>query len=111
LTFYFQGKLHETRGFLQEALGAYNKALDLDVRHVPSIISLAILLQQLGDQPLPVVRSLLTDALRLDRTNHVAWFQLGLLHEDEGTTSAVEAAECFQAAALLEETAPVEPFR
>ncbi|KAJ4774260.1 no pollen germination related 2 [Rhynchospora pubera] len=105
------GKLHETRGLVSEALGAYNKALDLDPGHVPSILSLAILLRQLGNRPLPVVRSLLTEALRLDRTNHVAWFQLGLLHEDEGTASAVESAECFQAAALLEETAPVEPFR
>ena len=41
----------------------------------------------------------------------MAWFNLGLLYEEEGNRSAAEAAECFQAAALLEETSPVEPFR
>jgi ATP-dependent RNA helicase DHX36 len=41
----------------------------------------------------------------------MAWFNLGLLYEEEGGRSAAEAAECFQAAALLEETASVEPFR
>jgi ATP-dependent RNA helicase DHX36 len=54
----------------------------------------------------------LTDALRLDGTNHVAWFNLGLIYQDEGgSSSALEAAECFQTAVLLEETALLEPFR
>jgi tetratricopeptide repeat protein 7 len=92
-------------------LGAFFIALDLNPKHVPSLISIAIVLRKLGDRPLPSVRCFLTDALQLDRTNHVAWFNLGLLYKVEGVWSAVEAAECFQAAALLEETAPVEPFR
>ncbi|XP_078173517.1 protein NPGR2-like isoform X2 [Carex rostrata] len=112
LYYHATGELHEIRGFLKEAIGAYNTALDIDPTHVPSIVSLAIVLRKTGDRPLPVVRNLLTDTLRLDRTNYVAWFQLGLLHEAEGgATSVLEAAECFQAAARLEETAPVEPFR
>ncbi|VAI10502.1 unnamed protein product [Triticum turgidum subsp. durum] len=113
LAYHATGKLLEARGFLKEAFGAYSKALDLDPKHVPSLISAAIALRQLGGRPLRAARCLLTDALRLDRTNHVAWFNLGLTYEDEGGSSsaALEAAECFQAAALLEETAPAEPFR
>ncbi|KAM3262139.1 hypothetical protein ACQJBY_052687 [Aegilops geniculata] len=113
LAYHATGKLLEARGFLKEALGAYSKALDLDPKHVPSLISAAVALRQVGGRPLPAARCLLSDALRLDRTNHVAWFNLGLTYEDEGGSSsaALEAAECFQAAALLEETAPAEPFR
>uniref|UniRef100_A0A0A9HC19 Uncharacterized protein n=1 Tax=Arundo donax TaxID=35708 RepID=A0A0A9HC19_ARUDO len=105
------GKLHEAKGFLKEALQAYSTALDLEPKHVPSLISTATVLRQLGERPMPAVRCFLTDALRLDRTNHVAWFNLGLLYEDEGDCSAHEAAECFRVAALLEETDPAEPFR
>jgi ATP-dependent RNA helicase DHX36 len=106
------GKLNEARGFLKEALRAYSTALDLEPNHVPSLISAAVALRQLGVRPLHAARCFLTDALRLDRTNHVAWFNLGLIYEDEGgSSSALEAAECFQTAVLLEETAPPEPFR
>ncbi|CAD6201897.1 unnamed protein product [Miscanthus lutarioriparius] len=105
------GKLNEAKGFMKEALRAYSTALDLDPKHVPSLISTATVLRQLYGKPLPAVRCFLTDALRLDRTNDVAWFNLGLVYEDEGDSTAIEAAECFRAAALLEENAPAEPFR
>lgn len=105
------GKHNEAKGFMKEALRAYSTALDLDPKHVPSLISTATVLRQLYKKPLPVARCFLTDVLRLDRTNHVAWFNLGLLYEDEGDSAAIEAAECFRAAALLEENAPAEPFR
>ncbi|KAL6659985.1 hypothetical protein ACP70R_002107 [Stipagrostis hirtigluma subsp. patula] len=111
LVFHATGKLHEVKGFLREALRAYSKALDVEPKHVPSLISTATVLRELCEKPLPAVRCFLTDVLRLDRTNHDAWFNLGLLYKDEGSSSALEAAECFQAAALLEETAPAEPFR
>lgn len=111
LAWHATGKLYEAKSLPKEALEAYLRALDLDPKHVPSLISTAIVLRQLGNRPLPYVRCFLTDALQLDRTNHVAWFNLGLLYKEEGGRSAAEAAECFQAAALLEETAPVEPFR
>jgi len=107
----FSGKIYEAKGLTKEALGAFFRALDLDPKHVPSLISTATVLQQLGDRPLPSIRCFLTDALQLDRTNHVAWFNLGLLYKEEGGRSVAEAAECFQAAAFLKETAPVEPFR
>lgn len=104
------GKLHEAKGFPKEALSAYYKALDLEPTHVPSLVSAAGVLQQIGGHPLAVVRSFLTGALRLDRTNHTAWRMLGQLYNSEGV-SLFEAAECFHAAAFLEESAPVEPFR
>lgn len=103
------GRLQEAKGLHKESLISYCKALDLEPTHVPSLVSTAIVLRHCGDQPFSVVRSFLAEALRLDRTNHVAWLNLGLLYEAEGA-STVEAAECFQAAAILEESAPVEPF-
>lgn len=111
IRFSFSGKIYEAKGLTKEALGAFFRALDHDPKHVPSLISTASVLQELGDRTLPSIRCFLTDALQLDRTNHVAWFNLGLLYKEEGGRSAAEAAECFQAAAFLKETAPVEPFR
>ncbi|XP_019705494.1 protein NPGR2 isoform X1 [Elaeis guineensis] len=105
------GKLYEAKGLLKEALGAYTKALDLEPTHVASLVSIATVLRQLSNRPMPVVRGFLTNALQLDRTDHITWFNLGLLYKAEGGRSVLEATECFQAAALLEETAPVEPFR
>ncbi|CAL4912475.1 unnamed protein product [Urochloa decumbens] len=105
------GKLLEAKGLLEAALRTYSIALDLEPKHVPSLISTATVLRQLCKKPLPAVRCFLTDALRVDRTNHVAWFNLGSLYEEEGDSATIEAAECLKAAAALEETVPVEPFR
>lgn len=86
--------------------------MEIDPTHVPSLISTAVILRELGSQSYPVVRSFLMNALRIDRMNHSAWYNLGLLYKAMSTTSAsLEAAECFAAAAFLEESAPVEPFR
>ncbi|KAJ6790774.1 protein NPGR2 isoform X1 [Iris pallida] len=104
------GQLQEAKGLCKEALAAYAKALDVKPTHVPSLVSSAIVLRRIGGWPLSTVRSFLTDALRLDRTNHVAWFNLGQLYKVE-CVSLLEASECFQAATLLEESAPIEPFR
>ncbi|XVF66441.1 hypothetical protein PTKIN_Ptkin10aG0036100 [Pterospermum kingtungense] len=108
---YSTGLLNEAKGFHQEALRSYRKALDVEPTHVPSLISTACILRQLGGPSMPIVRSFLTDALRLDRTNPTAWYNLGLLYKSDTGASDLEAAECFEAAALLEESAPVEPFR
>ncbi|KAI3469798.1 hypothetical protein Pfo_026461 [Paulownia fortunei] len=105
------GLLYEAKGMQKEALKSFQKALDIDPNHVPSLISTAIVVRQLGDQSLPVVKSFLTDALRLERTNPTAWYNLGLLYKSESSASALDAAECFEAAALLQESEPVEPFR
>ncbi|KAK9287593.1 hypothetical protein L1049_016028 [Liquidambar formosana] len=105
------GLLCEAQGLHKEALKSFGKALDIEPNHVPSLVSTATVLRQLGNQSLPVVRSFLTDALRLDRTNSSAWYHLGLLYKAEVGASTLEALECFEAATLLEESAPVEPFR
>ncbi|RVW77261.1 Protein NPGR2 [Vitis vinifera] len=62
--------------------------------------STATVLRKLSDQSLPAVRSFLTDALRIDRTNPSAWYNLGLVCKAEMGASAVEATECFEAAAF-----------
>ncbi|GAB4830071.1 hypothetical protein Ancab_019712 [Ancistrocladus abbreviatus] len=105
------GLLNEAKGLYKKSLEAYIVALDIDPTHVPSLISSAVVLQQLSPDSYPIIRSFLLDALRHDRMNHSAWHNLGLLYKARGAATASEAAECFQAAAFLEETAPVEPFR
>ncbi|KAL6532436.1 hypothetical protein OROGR_014406 [Orobanche gracilis] len=105
------GLLYEAKGQQNEALKSFQKALDIEPNHVPSLISTAIVLKKLGNQSLPVVKSFLTDALRLDRTNSTAWYNLGLLYKIDNSSSAMDAAECFEAAAQLQESEPVEPFR
>ncbi|WMV34122.1 hypothetical protein MTR67_027507 [Solanum verrucosum] len=108
---YFAGLLYQARGLYKEALQSFQKSLDTEPNHVPSLVSTAIVLRQLDGQSLPVMKSFLTDALRLDRTNPSAWYNLGLVYKSETGVSALEAAECFEAAELLQESAPVEPFR
>lgn len=105
------GLLHEAKGYHKEALKAYALALEVDPTHVPSLISKAKVLRQISFQSPAIIRSFLTEALRLDRMNASAWYDLGLLYKDGGRSSAVQAAECFQAATLLAETEPIEPFR
>lgn len=109
------GLLYEKKCLYKESLKAYSEALDIDSSHVPSLISMAAVLRRLGDSSHhshTVVRSLLMHALSIDRSNHSAWYNLGLLYKSQGTpSSSLEAAECFKAALSLEESAPVEPFR
>ncbi|KAK6138756.1 hypothetical protein DH2020_027507 [Rehmannia glutinosa] len=105
------GLLYEAKGQQKEALKSFQKALHIEPNHVPSLISTAIVVRKLGDQSLPVAKSFLTDALRLERTNPTAWYNLGLLYKNDNSDSALDAAECFEAAAVLQESEPVEPFR
>ncbi|KAL3578009.1 hypothetical protein D5086_019513 [Populus alba] len=105
------GLLYEAKGLHQEALKAFKAALDAEPNHVPSLVSTACVLRRLGSQSIPIIRSFLTDAIRLDKTNHSAWYNLGLLYKADPSSSALEAAECFEAAAFLEDSAPVESFR
>nr|XP_043632481.1 protein NPGR2-like [Erigeron canadensis] len=105
------GLLHQAKGEKEEALTLFEKALDVDPNHIPSLISTAIVLRELGDQSLPVAKSFITDALKLERTNPSAWFNLGLVYKGEYGSSSLEAAECFEAAIMLKESEPIEPFR
>ncbi|KAL3029096.1 hypothetical protein AAZX31_03G147000 [Glycine max] len=103
------GTMHEAKGLYKEALKAFRDALNIDPGHVPSLISAAVVLRWCSNRSNPAIRSFLMDALRHDRFNASAWYNLGIFHKDEGTI--LEAAECFETANSLEESAPVEPFR
>lgn len=105
------GLLQEAQGLHKEALKAFECALDVDPTHVPSLVSTAVVLKRSDGMSHTVVRSFLTEALRLDRMNSSAWYNLGLLYKEAGPKSATEAADCLEAASLLMETEPVEPFR
>lgn len=100
--------MYEGRGLVKEALASYTNAVLLDPNYVPCKILLGSLLSKMGPQALPVARNLLSDALRLDPTNRNAWYYLGMVHRDDGRNS--DAAECFQAASMLDESDPIESF-
>lgn len=110
-TWHSKGLLFKAKGLHIESLKSFQQALGVDPTHVPSLISTAIVLRHLNNRSTPFIRSFLTDALRFDRTNHVAWYNLGLLYKSEGGGALAEAVECFEAAAFLEGSVPVEPFR
>lgn len=113
ISYLLAGVLYQRRGQLEEAMEAFTTALDIDPMHVPSLISKAEILLELGNRSsVAVVRSFLMEALRIDRMNHSAWYNLGKMFKAEGSISSKqEAVECFQAAVALEKTMPVEPFR
>ncbi|KAJ8623478.1 hypothetical protein MRB53_032007 [Persea americana] len=103
-----EGIMHEARGRIQEALAAYSNALSLDLDHVHCKVSIGALLWKMGPKSLPSARSFLSDALKLEPTNSLAWFYLGMVHKDEGRIT--DASDCFQAAAMLDESGPIESF-
>ncbi|KAI3749556.1 hypothetical protein L2E82_20170 [Cichorium intybus] len=105
------GLLHEAKGLEKEALKAYENALDVDPWHVQSLVSMAMVLRRLGGRSGPAVRSCLTEALRFDRMNSWGWYNLGQFYKDEGPMFIKEAVDCFEAASVLKETEPIEPFR
>ncbi|KAJ9565160.1 hypothetical protein OSB04_001126 [Centaurea solstitialis] len=108
---HIKGLLYEAKGLLKDALKAYENALDIDPAHVQSLVSMALVLRRIGGKSGPEIRSFLTEALRLDRMNSSAWYNLGQFYKDEGPMFIKEAADCFEAATVLEETEPIEPFR
>ncbi|KAI4381219.1 hypothetical protein MLD38_007314 [Melastoma candidum] len=103
-----EGIMLERRGEILEALVAYTDALLLEPSYVPCKVLIGAILQKMGRSSLPVARGLLSDALRIDPTNVMAWYHLGLVHKDDGRLA--DAADCFQAASMLEESDPVESF-
>ncbi|KAL5181073.1 Protein NPG1 [Glycine soja] len=105
-TCHLKSVLFEGRGQNEEALCATINAILLEPNYVPCKISMGALIQKMGSKYLAVARSSLSDALRIEPTNRKAWYYLGLLHKHEGRIS--DAAECFQAASMLEESDPIE---
>uniref|UniRef100_A0A7N0UVW4 Uncharacterized protein n=1 Tax=Kalanchoe fedtschenkoi TaxID=63787 RepID=A0A7N0UVW4_KALFE len=102
------GLLLKAQSQLNEALVAFSISLSIEPDYVPSIVSTAEILINFGNQCLPIARSLLMNALRLEPTNHVAWLNLGIVAKMEG--SFHQAADFFQAAYELKMTAPLESF-
>lgn len=107
-TFHIEGVMHEARGQTQKALAAYTSALSVDLDYVPCKISIGAMLRKMGPKSLPVARNFLSDALRLEPSNRLAWHYLGLVYKDDGRMT--DACDCFQAASMLEESDPIESF-
>jgi len=98
----------EGKGHVKEALAAYSNAFLLDPDYAPCKILVGALLSKKEAKALPVAKSLLSDALRIEPTNRKAWHYLGMVHRNDGRHA--DAAECFQAASMLEESDPIESF-
>ncbi|PKA49817.1 putative UDP-N-acetylglucosamine--peptide N-acetylglucosaminyltransferase SEC [Apostasia shenzhenica] len=102
------GNLLEARSLHKEALVAFSMSLSVDPDYVPSMVSTAAVLRMQGDRSLPMARSFLMNAVRIDPTNHDAWLHLGIVEKTEG--SLQDAADCFQAAYELKQSSPVMSF-
>ncbi|KAI4375056.1 hypothetical protein MLD38_012970 [Melastoma candidum] len=107
-SWYTAGLVLQVKSLHKEALVPFSIALSLNPDHVPSLISTAEELMEHDPSSLPIARSFLMNALRLEPTNHKGWFNLGLLSKMEG--SPQQAAEFFQAAYELEVSAPIQNF-
>lgn len=102
------GALFQAKARHKEALVAFSISLSIEPDYIPSIVSTAKVLLKMGKDTAPVARSFLMNALRLEPTNHEAWFNLGMLAKMEG--SVHQAADFFQAAHELKLSAPVQSF-
>uniref|UniRef100_A0A0E0MIA0 Calmodulin-binding protein MPCBP n=1 Tax=Oryza punctata TaxID=4537 RepID=A0A0E0MIA0_ORYPU len=108
-TMHAEGYMLEARDQNKEALAAYVNAFSIELEHVPSKVAIGALLCKQGSRYLPAARCFLSDALRIEPTNRMAWLHLGKVHKNDGRIN--DAADCFQAAVMLEESDPVESFR
>ncbi|KAM7279460.1 hypothetical protein ACFE04_006594 [Oxalis oulophora] len=102
------GILFEAQSLHKEAQISFLNTLSIEPDYVPSMVSVAEVLMKCSSESLPIARSFLMNALRLEPTNHQAWMNLGLISKREG--SLQQAADFFQAAAELKLSAPVESF-
>ncbi|KAJ8559978.1 hypothetical protein K7X08_004036 [Anisodus acutangulus] len=107
-TLHTEGMMFERQGENDKALAAYVNALIVEPNHVQCKILLGALMTKMGPKMLSLARALLSDALKIEPTNRVAWYHLGLVHRDDGRVT--DAADCFQAACMLEESDPIESF-
>lgn len=86
----------------------YIDAVILDGEYVPCLVLLSSLMERRNSEMLPVARSCLSDALKVQPTNSMAWYVLGVVHKRDGRIA--DAIDCFQAASILEESNPIEHF-
>ncbi|KAJ7549727.1 hypothetical protein O6H91_07G065300 [Diphasiastrum complanatum] len=107
-TWHATGTIFEARGQLPQALAAYENALYIDTQHVESRVNMAVVLSKAEGKSSAVARWFLRDSLSTEPGNHIAWYNLGLVCEEEGEIR--EAADCYQAAVLVAQSAPVERF-
>ncbi|XP_057430312.1 protein NPGR1-like isoform X2 [Lotus japonicus] len=107
-SWHITGVLLESQSLYKEAFVSFSVSLSIEPDYIPSIISSAKLLLKLGMQSLPIARSFLMNALRIEPENHDVWFNLGLVSKSEG--SLQQAADYFQAAYELKLSAPVQKF-
>ncbi|KAI3744791.1 hypothetical protein L1987_57883 [Smallanthus sonchifolius] len=107
-TLHTEGTIYQRRGEIDEALATYVNSLLVEANYVPSKISIGAIMSDRGLPMLPVARTMLSDALRLEPTNRMAWLYLGFVHKLDGRLS--DAIDSFQAASMLEESDPIETF-
>ena len=90
--FYLKGLLADVRGYHAEASGAYEKALELEPGHAPSLFRLAYILDRTGED----ARALeILEQLRKLRPTHVSTaMNLGVMYEDRGEFE--KASQCYQ---------------
>ncbi|KAM0823075.1 hypothetical protein ACQ4PT_071114 [Festuca glaucescens] len=103
-----KGLILEAQSLHQEALSAFSFSLSINPDYAPSMVCMAGILRNLGGKSLPIARTFLRNAIRLEPTNHKAWLGLGLVSKSEGLP--LEAADCFKAAYELRELSPIQDF-
>ncbi|PIN05153.1 putative calmodulin-binding protein [Handroanthus impetiginosus] len=103
------GRLFEAQELYKEAIVAFSVSLSIEPDYVPSIVSTAKVLVKMGNKSIPIAKSFLMNALRLEPTNHDAWLNLGLIYKMEGLMQ--QAADSFQAAHELKLSSPVQSFQ
>ena len=99
----------EAQSLHKEALAAFSVSLSFEPDYVPSMVSTGVVLRKIGGKSLPIARSFLTNALKIEPTSHDAWLNLGLVYKLEG--SLHEAADCFRKACELKESSPIINLR
>ncbi|GLT94053.1 hypothetical protein SLE2022_118150 [Rubroshorea leprosula] len=105
---HIEGAMCQERGQTREALSSYINAVLLEPSYVPCKVLIGALLSKIGVSALPVARTFLSDALRIEPTNRKAWYYLGIVHRNDGRIA--DATDCFQAASMLGESDPIESF-
>jgi DNA-directed RNA polymerase subunit alpha len=91
--YYLKGLLADLEGYYDDAVAAYEKALEAEPGHARSLFRLAYVMDLSGEDARAME---LYDQLRKLRPIHVnAMMNLGVLHEDRGDFE--RAAQCYQA--------------